>query len=346
MVRRRPLTIVYLFEDTPLFGGVTIALRQANLMARRGHRVKVVSPKPPPAWFGVDAEFIQTRGLDPSEIPPADVTVATYWTTIRPAIAGASGEVVHYCQGFEASYTHNLADHPQILAAYAEKIPVFALSPHLGRLVRERFGRPSRVVPLALEPHWFGGRRWQWRPRRPPRVVVTSPFEIDWKGVPTSLEAVRLLRQGGLSCTLVRLSQWPLSTAERELLVPDEFHEHVLPARVPELLRGCDLLFAASWEQEGFGMPVLEAMACGVPVVASDVPCFRDFAAPAARLVPFDDPSAFAAAAREILSNPRLWRRMRRTGRAIAREFDEASSAVIAEEALYWVASGAWREGL
>ncbi|NJL26755.1 MAG: glycosyltransferase, partial [Thermoanaerobaculia bacterium] len=263
-------------------------------MARRGHKVKVVSPKPRPAWFSVDAEFIQTHGLDPGEIPPADVTVATYWTTIRPAIAGASGEVVHYCQGFEASYTHNTADHPAILAAYAEKIPAFALSPHLGRLVRERFARPSRVVPLALEPHWFDGWSWRWRPRRRPRVLVTSPFEIDWKGVPTSLEAVRGLRRDGLELTLVRLSQWPLATAERELLVPDEFHEHVLPAHVPELMRGCDLLLAASWEQEGFGMPVLEAMACGVPVVASDIACFRDFASPAARLVRFDDPGWFS----------------------------------------------------
>ena len=141
----------------------------------------------------------------------------------------------------------------------------------------------------------------------------------------------------------MRLSQWPLSDAERALLEPDEFHEHLPPSQVPELVAGCDLLLAASWEQEGFGLPVLEAMASGVPVVASDVSSFRDFAAPAARLVPFDQPQAFAAAAREILESPALWRRMRRAGRKVARGYRESHSARVAEEVLEWVASGDWR---
>jgi len=343
-VARQPLTLAYVFEDTPLFGGITIALRQANLMARRGHRVKVVSPKPPPEWFDVEADFVETRGLGPGQIPEADVTLATFWTTIEPAIAGASGEVVHYCQGFEASYTHNTGEHSAILEAYSHRIPAFALSPHLGRLVRERFGRPFRHVPLALEPHWYAGLRLG--PRRRPRILVTSPYEIDWKGVPTSLEAVKYLREGGLDCELVRLSQWPLSDAERAIAEPDEYHEHVSPAEVPTLMRSCDLLLAASWEQEGFGMPVLEAMACGVPVVASEISAFGDFAAPAARLVPYDDPRAFAEAAREVLTDGGLWRRMRRAGKKTAREFDEQSAADAAEEGFYWVASGAWREEL
>ena len=218
------------------------------------------------------------------------------------------------------------------------------VAPHLRRFLEQHFGRPARVVPQPLEPFWHPRSRRRPRPR--PRILVASPFEIDWKGVATSLEAVRCLRAAGFDCRLVRLSQWPLSEAERAVLRPDEFHEHLPPHRVPEIVAGCDLLLAASWEQEGFGLPVLEAMASGVPVVASDVPCFRDFAADAARLVPFDQPPAFAAAAREILSDPALWRRMRRVGRAVARRFRESRSARIAEQVLGWVASGDWRSEL
>ncbi len=341
MTAREPLEIAYLFEDTPLFGGVKIVLRQANLMARRGHRVTVVSPGEPPTWFPLEARFLRTTGLAPEEIPTADVTIATYWTTIGSAIAGAKREVAHYCQGYEAIYTHNQDQHSAIRQAYSAPIPALALSPHLGRLVRETYGRPVRVVPQALAPEWAPDARQQ--PSEPPRILVTSPFEIDWKGVPTSLMALRLLRDRGFPFRLIRLSQWPQCEAERAVLEADEFHEHLPPSEVHALVRGCDLQLAPSWEQEGFGMPVLEAMASGVPVVASEISSFKDFAASAARLVPFDRPAAFADAAQEVLSNPDQWRAMRAAGLVVAEGFEEQRVADQAEEALYWLATGAWR---
>ncbi len=335
------LSVVYLLEDTPLFGGVKVVLQQANLLARRGHRVMVVGPGLPPEWFPLKAEYRRTEGLEPAEIPAADVVVATYWTTIRRALAVTDGEAVHYCQGFEGCYTHNLDDHDEIENAYAAEMPALVVSPHLGRLLARRFGRPSRVIPQPLESYWRP--RWRRRPRRCPRILVPGPFEIDWKGVATALTAVAELRLRGRECELVRLSQWPLSEAEREIVEPDEFHEHLSPREVPELLRSCDLLLAASWEQEGFGLPALEAMACGVPVVASDVSCYRDWAQPAAALVPFDEPSAFAAVAAEILAEAGRWRRMRRAGLGVVRHYREELSADAAEKSLRWVASGAWR---
>jgi glycosyltransferase involved in cell wall biosynthesis len=327
-----------------MFGGVKVVLQQANLLARRGHQVAVVCPGEPPDWFPLEAELVRTPGLDPRDLPAADITVATYWTTIPRALAGAQGEVVHYCQGFEGIYTHNRSEHPAIEEAYRAPIPAMAVSPHLVTLLGERFGRPARVVPQPLEPAWRPA--WRLRLRRPPRVLVTSPFEIDWKGVATSLAAVVELRRRGADVELVRLSQWPLTDAEREVALPDEFHEHLRPEEVPALVRGCDLLLAASWEQEGFGLPVLEAMACGVPVIASDVSCFRAWTDGAARLVPQGEPRAFADAAEEVLGDGRTWRRLRRRGLEVARRYHEERSAAVAEEVMTWVASGAWRREL
>lgn len=338
----QPLRVAYLLEDTPLFGGVKVVLAQANLLARRGHRVTIVSPGRPPSWFSLEAEFRRTPGLDPEDLPEADVTVATYWTTISRAVAGASGEVAHYCQGFEGSYTHNTEEHAAIRRAYETPIPAMVVSSHLAQFLDEELGRPARVVPQPLEDFW----RPRWRlkgPGRRPRILVTSPFEIDWKGVSTSLQAIIELRRRGVECELVRLSQWPLGEAEREIVEPDEFHEHLSPECVPALVRSCDLLFAASWEQEGFGLPVLEAMACGVPTVVSDIACFRAWARDAARLVSPHDPRAFAAAAEEILSETRRWRRMRHEGLAVAERYRGEAAAEGAEEALRWIASGAWR---
>jgi len=341
LVKRPPLSIVYLLEDTALFGGVKIVLHQAELMARRGHRVTVVSKGERPAWFPLRAAFLRVPALEPGLLPPADVTVATFWTTVAAAAAAvASGQAVHYCQGFEAIYTHNTGEHPAILEAYRAAVPCFALSPHLAALVRDRFGKAARVVPPALAPYWRPA--WRVGPRRTVRIVIVNPFEIDWKGVATGLEAVRLLRKQDVPCRLVRLSQWPLCEAERAALVPDEFHYHLQPRQVASLLRRCDLMLAPSWEQEGFGLPVLEAMACGVPVVASDISAFRAFAGEGAVLVPFDQPEKFTAGAREILDSPARWREQRRRGLEASRAFTQERVARIAEDALYWVADGRW----
>jgi len=339
-VRRTPLSIVYLLEDTSLFGGVKIVLHQAELMARLGHRVTVVSKGGRPTWFPLKAEFLQVPALAPELLPRADVTVATFWTTVAAAAAVRVGAAVHYCQGFEASFRQNRSDHEAILDAYRLPIPCFALSPHLARLCWDRFGKPGRYVPPALAPYWRPA--WRRRPHRVPRILVPNPYEIEWKGVPTALEAVRLLRASGRPCRLVRLSQWPLSDVERAVILPDEFHHHLAPHGVAALLRGCDVVLAPSWEEEGFGLPVLEAMGSGVPVVASEISAFRGFAAGAAVLVPFDSPQRFAEEVRDVVGEPRRWRALRKVGLTAAAAFSEERVTAVAEEAFYWVAEGRW----
>jgi glycosyltransferase involved in cell wall biosynthesis len=55
---------------------------------------------------------------------------------------------------------------------------------------------------------------------------------------------------------------------------------------------------------EGFGLPVLEAMACNVPVVCSDIPALREIAGGHASFAPVDDPVALAEVIAKTLNAP------------------------------------------
>lgn len=79
---------------------------------------------------------------------------------------------------------------------------------------------------------------------------------------------------------------------------------------------------------EGFGLPVLEAMACGVPVLASNVSCLPEVAGGAALFVDPRDVEAMSAAMLKLLSNVDLRETLRKKGFERVEQFSWQSSAV------------------
>jgi glycosyltransferase involved in cell wall biosynthesis len=73
--------------------------------------------------------------------------------------------------------------------------------------------------------------------------------------------------------------------------------------------------------QEGFGLPVLEAMACGTPVVCSDATSLPEVAGDAAVLVRADDPKPLSEAMMRVLADRSLWLSLRSRGLDRARSF-------------------------
>jgi glycosyltransferase-like protein len=99
-------------------------------------------------------------------------------------------------------------------------------------------------------------------------------------------------------------------------------------AELPGWYAAADVLAFPS-TKEGWGLAVLEAMSAGLPVVASDLPVFREFLTPGreALLVPVDDPPALAAALAAVLDDPDLAARLRSTALATVERYSWARSA-------------------
>lgn len=338
------MKITYVLPRPELSGGIKVALQHARLLLDRGFTVTVLGEGPYPDWMPPAKRPLPYHDYQasPPRLPEQDLVIGTFWTTLELARRLVDGPRAHFCQGYEGGLPHLAPLLPQIEAAYAEPLPTITVTPHLADFLRTRFGRESRIVPPPVDPR-FRPIALRWGPRRPAWIAVPGIFESEVKGIPTALEAVVRLRERGLDVRLLRASILPLSEAERRIVAPDRYLLSVPPEEMAASLRRCDLLLFPSKPAEGFGLPLLEAMASGVPAVSSRIPSTEHIAG-AARLVPVGDAAAFAEAARELLADGRAWRRARREGLRAARRFAPEAVAPALDAAVRWAHEQATRD--
>jgi glycosyltransferase involved in cell wall biosynthesis len=117
--------------------------------------------------------------------------------------------------------------------------------------------------------------------------------------------------------------------AELEIIVPPGakvvFHNGVTDDEYAVLLKRATALVSLS-RAEGYGLPLVEAMALGTPVIASDIPIFREVGGDAASYVDPGSPADFAAAVQK-LRNDAHWQDVSRRSVARAQEFSWDESA-------------------
>ena len=107
-------------------------------------------------------------------------------------------------------------------------------------------------------------------------------------------------------------------------------HDGTSEADYFALLESSTALVTASLD-EGFGLPLVEAMSVGTPVVVSDIPIFREIGGEAALYAPASDPGAVASAIRR-LEDPAEWEARSAASRAQAARFswDRSADALLA----------------
>lgn len=116
--------------------------------------------------------------------------------------------------------------------------------------------------------------------------------------------------------------------AELEALAPAGsivFENGVSDERYLELLRSSTAMVSAC-RDEGFGIPLIEALAAATPLVISDIPVFREVGGESSTYFPADDAEAFAAAVLG-LDEPERWERHSRAAKTQGAEFTWDASA-------------------
>lgn len=328
------MRLCYLLEDTSLWGGQIVVFEQAHALCARGHDVRIVSKGGYPDWYDLRIPLIQVDAFTPSAIPACDFVIGTFWTTIKAAMQAETSRPVHLSQGYEGDFSAYAPYQAEIETSY--RLPITTITVHepLTRLLWQRFGKKAYTVGQGINHGVFFPTTE--RIGEPPwRVLLVGPYEVDWKGVHDGLLALKALK-AEMPLWVVRVSQFPCAEDERRLGVVDEYHCFLRAREMAALYRSCDVLLAPSWTQEGFGLPVLEALACGTPVVLGDIPTYRAFAEGTDWAVFFAerDVMGMQRALQRVLANISLRAHMRAHGLEVAKQYTFARVAERIEQVL------------
>ena len=164
-------------------------------------------------------------------------------------------------------------------------------------------------------------------------VVLQVATRGRYKNTPVLLHAFARLRSRLEDVVLVRIGA-PFHPDEAALAHTLGIHDairHVARIDDDRVLaqwyNAADVLvFPSLWE--GFGWPPLEAMACGTPVVASNIRAVAEVVGDAGMLVPSDAPSAVARATEHVLTDAALATSLRQKGLERARQFTWEQTAM------------------
>jgi glycosyltransferase involved in cell wall biosynthesis len=202
------------------------------------------------------------------------------------------------------------------------------------------YGIPAeriRVVPPARDPRFAvpcpEAARQAVRTRHgvPERFLLSVGTLEPRKNQALAIEALALLgpsapdlvlvgRDGGSAATLRQLAE-SRGVAGRVRILSGVTQEEL-----PALVQSATIFLYPSFI-EGFGMPIVEALSAGVPVVTTAGGCFAEAGGSAARYIDPTDASGLAAVIAQILADPALAETMREAGRRHAEGFDAAALA-------------------
>ena len=315
------MRVTFLLPSFEFSVGNRVAANYAKELAAKGHTVTMVGAVPwkPPllkrlrSWlatrtdgvlrpyeygydFGDLAQVTIPAGaeLDESMVPDADVVIATWWATAESCarFGPRKGRKVYFIQHHEV---FPWLPRERVEATYRQPWRKIIAASWIFDAVRERYGDSDTHLLLNSVDtrHFFA------RPRGKQRTPTVGMLRenIEIKGEDVLLAAIEIARRQVPELQVIAFGP---ERPSRRHPMPDgtTFIHCPTVDEVRGIYAQCDAwLFASRAGTEGFGMPVLEAMACRTPVIGVPTGAASELLADGAGfLVPHDDPAAMAEA--------------------------------------------------
>ena len=327
------MKITFVLPFVNLTGGVRVMLDYGNWLHDAGHQVTVVYPTWPyrfhwtqrerwlefrkqresavaVPWMHVRCELLRAPLIRSRFLPRADVVIATAWPTALDVarLAESRGRKVHVVMHHE----QGTGPEQRIRSTYRRPFYRITLSREIGNKLHERFGCAiDDVVPAAVDTRTFfpdGTREGN--------SVLLLYHPDPRKGGDDGIEALARLRDRMPHVRLRVAGTVRPSRAWPEWL-PFEFHPNDAVVR-RAYSRSTVFLYPSRYE--GFGLPPLEAMACGCPVVTTAAGAIGEYCSDRhnALIVRTGDVYGMAERLAEIIDNPALQAQLATAGQQTA----------------------------
>jgi glycosyltransferase involved in cell wall biosynthesis len=255
-----------------------------------------------------------------AQIPPSDLVVATYAPTAVPALLGAARRRSRSTWLY-ADYVEMFESRPierwivQHLASRFERVLTYSTAS--AEEVLRNGARQAIVIGLGLPSEDLLCPPVDTKARS--RTALYVGDSRPRKGLADFLDASEMVKSHvpDLELTIVTKDDAQVRTR-----LPHRVIRRPTDAQLVELYKACGVFVSTSWF-EGLGLPPLQAMACGAPVVVTDQRGARDYAVNEQNclIVPIKSPDAVAEAMVRILRDPGRAQRLGAAGIETARNY-------------------------
>lgn len=323
------MKIVYILFGFGIVGGVRYIYEVANGLAERGHDVSIIAPLGDPNCFLTKAKTIVCGGIITKpyldfisgtlslakHIPKSDIVVSTVCFSTYPSFLARKGLPFYLVQHYEPLFFNDRFY--RFLAKFSYKFPYNTItnSKWVAEILYEKFSKKSTIITPGVDLAVFNPKNVE---KNQEKTVFWIGRKERWKGYHDFIEAMGIVYSKNPDLRVVVSSQDDI----KESSIPIKVMKPRNDEHLAELYSSSDVFVSSSW-YEGFGLPPLEAMACGAPVVTTDSGGINDFAEHGrnALIVPPRDPNKLAEAILKVLNDEQLAKKLVREGIRTVKKF-------------------------